>query len=226
MPELSLPAPHLVIGRDHYMSTTKAWTSILSAQLAVIDDAVSLLTLLESVTTDLTDQATGFTPAPDDVTLSFSGTIVIPTATRGTNHIADDTSVEFTATVGAATVTITDDGNGVLADVGDTVAGTIDYDTGAWTLVFDAGSEPDDGSDITVDYTYYCVFGATDIQGVWLYPSADIRATYDGVTAPTASTGMLLKEGESIFLAAQPALISKMQVITTTTANLDIEVLV
>lgn len=226
MPELSLPAPSLVIGRDHYMSTTKAWTSILSAQLAVTSQAASLLTLLEGVTTDLTDQATGCTPAPDDVTLSFSGTIVIPTATRGTNHIADDSSVEFTATVGAAPLAITDDGNGVLADVGDTVAGTIDYATGAWTLVFDAGSEPDTGSDIVVDYTYYCVFGATDIQGVWLYPSADIRATFDGVTAPTTATGILLKEGEAIFLSAQPSLIGKMQVITATTANLDVEVLI
>lgn len=225
MPELSLPALNLVVGRDHYMSTTKAWVSILSAQLTVTSQAASLLTLLEGVTTDLTDQATGCTPAPNGSIKSFSGTIVIPTAAKGTNHIAEDSSVEFTATVGTNPVAITDDGDGALT--GTNVTGTINYATGAWTLVWGGGGNgPDNSSTIVVDYTYYCVFGATDIQGLWLYPAADIRATYDGVTAPTASTGILLKEGESIFLSAQPALISKMQVITSTTALLDIEVLV
>jgi len=66
-------------------------------------------------------------------------------------------SVTFTVTIGAADYEIPDDGDGALfltdvALTGD-VTGTIDYVTGAWTLVFVAGDEPDDTTDILVDYS-------------------------------------------------------------------------
>jgi len=219
MPELSLPAPSLVVGRDHYMSRAKAWTSILSAQLTVTVQAATLRSLLESVTVSLTDQATGCYPVPNSSVKSFSGTIVLP---KAYTQILDDTSVTFTATVGTNPVSITDDGDGALT--GTNVTGTIDYATGAWTLVWSTGA-PDTGSTITVDYTYYYVFGAEDIQGVWLYPAGDLRATFDGVTAPTAGTGIVLKGEEGLFLAAQPGLIGQMQLIAGGSVLLDVEVL-
>lgn len=72
---------------------------------------------------------------------SFSGTLA--------NKLSIPGSIEMTATVGAAVVTITDNGEGVLS--GDGVTGTINYTTGAWTLEFDTA--PDDTTDITADYT-------------------------------------------------------------------------
>jgi phage tail-like protein len=55
-----------------------------------------------------------------------------------------------TAVVDTATVAITDDGVGGLSGTG--VTGTIDYETGAWTLSF--SSAPDNHTNIVFNYTY------------------------------------------------------------------------
>jgi hypothetical protein len=59
-------------------------------------------------------------------------------------------SVVVTATVGAATVTITDDGAGVLSDVGGTNTGTINYATGAIDLNY--ATAPDNATNVTVTW--------------------------------------------------------------------------
>jgi hypothetical protein len=61
-----------------------------------------------------------------------------------------ESSVTFTATVGGASVSITDDGLGALS--GTDVTGTLDYVTGAWTLVFETA--PDIDENITCTYQY------------------------------------------------------------------------
>lgn len=72
---------------------------------------------------------------------SFSGNLA--------NKLSIPGSIEMTATVGAAAVTITDNGKGVLS--GDGVTGTINYTTGAFSLEFDTA--PDNATDITANYT-------------------------------------------------------------------------
>ena len=67
------------------------------------------------------------------------------------NIAVQPTSVTITATVSASSVDITDDGGGVLSDSGSTVSGTIDYESGE--VVLDFTTAPDNGSNITTDYT-------------------------------------------------------------------------
>ena len=82
----------------------------------------------------------------------FSGTLA--------HHPIVTDSLTITATMTApATVTITDDlfgtpGDGILQDADPaTVTGTIDYDTGDWTLDFGA-TGPDADTDITATYNH------------------------------------------------------------------------
>jgi hypothetical protein len=58
-------------------------------------------------------------------------------------------SLSLTATVGAAEVTATDDGNGAIT--GD-FSGVIDYTTGVYTLVF--GTAPDNATNVVADYNH------------------------------------------------------------------------
>jgi phage tail sheath protein FI len=91
---------------------------------------------------------------PDGVLLTFSSADVDGAVIANTP--IHPGSVLFTVTIGATEYEIPDDGEGVLTltDPGltGTVTGTVDYDTGAWTLTFVAGDEPDDTTDILVDY--------------------------------------------------------------------------
>ena len=99
-------------------------------------------TLAETISTD-----------PNDVLVSFSD------ADAGGSVFANlpitPSSIDITATIGAADFQITDDGLGVLAGTGPTgaIAGTIDYATGEWTIDFDASDPPDDTTDLVADYS-------------------------------------------------------------------------
>lgn len=79
--------------------------------------------------------------SPDGIETSFTGTLSGKTTVPG--------SVEVTATVGASEVIISDDGKGNLS--ADGVTGTVDYDSGDFSLTFTTA--PDDASNLTADYT-------------------------------------------------------------------------
>lgn len=215
MPELNLPAPALVVGRDHYASRAKAWTSIRSAQVAATTTATKLRTLLAAEENAYTSSPAEAKPAPNGAAQAFSGVIELTPYTK-----LKGTSITLTATVSAAPVEITDNGSGVLA--GTNVTGVIDYDTGAWSVTWSTGA-PDDATTMTVDYTEFYNFGVNDIMGLWLYPESDIRATFDGVTNPTADFGILI--AEAIFLTGQPGLIGNM-IVYGDSVNISLEIMV
>lgn len=201
MPELNLPPQHLVVGRDHYADRAKAWTSVRSAVITATTTATNIRTLLQAEENAYTDAAVAPTPLPDGAAVSFKGEIAL------TDHTEiEDGSVTLTATVGSAPVNITDSG-GVLS--GTNVTGTIDYETGAWVVTWSTGA-PDDASVMVVDYTEFFNFAVGDIKGLWFYPEAGVRATFDGVTEPTAGTGILISE--AIFLTGQSGLIGNMMI--------------
>ena len=200
----------LVVGRDHYAARPeKFWISCVSATVTVVDSAAkSLETLVEEVVKqDVTDEVV---VAGDGTTLEFSGTIAI------LDEVNDEviekitpSSITFTATIGAAGVDITDDGEGALAGTG--VTGTIDYDTGDYTLVFTTA--PDDETDVVVDYTTSWLY-PSNVSGVWLTVADDINATFSGLQDPTATSGITLTTTTPLFLLAQPHLVSNAKFIS------------
>ena len=105
---------------------------------------------------------------PDGVLTNFSGTVTLTA-----KYIKPGTFIT-TATVGAASIVTTDNGAGVLAGTG--VTGTINYATGAWTLIY--GTAPDDTTDITFTYSYITVSpvqvtaastGVAGVAGILIY---------------------------------------------------------
>jgi phage tail sheath protein FI len=106
-----------------------------------------------SVTGEIADST------PDGSKSSFSGQL--------TQRPVIVHSITMSATLhDDSTVTITDNGEGVLT--GTTVSGTITYSTGEWTLVF-TGDEPKDTTDITASYLFEvdgATFTATS-EGEW-----------------------------------------------------------
>jgi len=77
----------------------------------------------------------------DGTTTSFSGNLA--------NNALHSSSLTVHYTIGGTGYDATDDGNGNIS--GTDCTGTIDYDTGAYTLDF--STAPDNGTDITADYT-------------------------------------------------------------------------
>lgn len=194
------------------------WTSLISTQLSVLTAAKTLSELLAANDTDVVDEVV---VAADGTTMSFSGTLAPHTTIPRTSEIEDGDSVTFTATVSAGGVDITDAATpGILA--GTNCTGTIDYETGEWTLVFTV-TAPDNATNIVVDYTWFFVL-PTIAQGLWMYPAGDVRATFSENGVPTASTGMLI--GEAVFLAGQRGLIANASFIAGSTTLLDVEVMV
>ena len=86
----------------------------------------------------------------DGSTTSFSGTLV--------HHPVKASTVAIHYTISSTAYTATDDGNGNIS--GTECTGTINYDTGAWSLTFNIA--PDDTTDITADYDYQTTYTATD----------------------------------------------------------------
>lgn len=102
------------------------WGTLTENEIPIVDDIVDT--------------------TPDAVETSFGGFTayypVIAGTVSGNSWTPDDPP--------GTTVTFTDDGLGVLGGTG--VAGTIDYDTGAWTLVFD--TPPTDEAEIKMSYSF------------------------------------------------------------------------
>jgi phage tail-like protein len=81
------------------------------------------------------------------------------------------TGVTFTVTISGSPVDVIDtDAEGVLSAEG--IIGVIDYLTGVWWLDFDSGYEPDNGTDIVVDYDYSLEVPPCDRSGVFPRGSA------------------------------------------------------
>jgi len=191
-----------------------AWNSLISDTLVVTTTAQTLEELLNASDHDVVDEVVDSTP--DGVLMAFSGTL----APHPYFFVEDNDTVEFTATVGTAPIAITDVTTpGILA--GTNVTGTIDYTTGEWTLVFTV-TAPDDASDIVADYTWFYTLPPT-VNGLWMYPESEVRATFSANNTPTTATGIPLTE--PIFLAGQPNLIAAAQFIAGASVDLSVEVL-
>ena len=148
--------------------------------------------------------------------MEFSGTL----AAHSYFFVEDNDSVTFTATVSAGGVDITDVTTpGILA--GTNVTGTIDYITGEWTLVFTV-TAPDVSTNIVADYTWFYTLPPT-VNGLWMYPESEVRATFSVDNTPTAATGIPLTD--PIFLAGQPNLIAAAQFIAAAPVDLSVEVM-
>jgi hypothetical protein len=191
-----------------------AWNSLISDTLSVTTTAQTLEELLNAKDHDVVDEVAA---AADGVTMEFSGTL----APHPYFFIEDNDSVTFTATVSAGSVDITDVTTpGILA--GTNCTGTIDYVTGEWTLVFTV-TAPDDATNIVVDYTWFYTLPPT-VNGLWMYPESEVRATFSASNTPTTATGIPLTE--PILLAGQPNLIAAAQFIAAGTTDLSVEVMV
>ncbi len=206
-----------VVASHYGARPNAAWNSVISTQLTVLSaSAKSLSELLAAKETGVVDEVAA---AADGVTLSFSGTLDPHSSTPRTVEVKVST-ITFTATVGASGVDITDDGNGALS--GANCTGTIDYVTGAWTLVF-TGTAPDNSTNIVVDYTWFFTL-PIKAQGLWLSPGGDIRVTFSPNGAPTGTSGILIYE--AIMLAGQRNLILQASFIAAADTALDVEIMV
>lgn len=190
-----------------------AWNSLISDTLVVTTAAQTLEELLNASDHDVTDEIVA---AADGTTLSFSGTL----APHIYFFVEDNDTVNFTATVSAGSVDITDVATpGILA--GTNCTGTIDYITGEWTLVFTV-TAPDNSTNIVVDYTWFYTLPPT-VNGLWTYPESEVRATFSPNNTPTVATGIPITE--AIFLAGQPNLIAAAQFIAGGDVNFSVEVM-
>lgn len=210
-------ADPLVIGRDHYADAHNPmaeWTSIISATLTVPTSEKTLAQLLLAAETTETDEVLGTSAT---ATLEYSGTVAPHPYMKIVAGTFDITFIRA-----AGDVVLLDQGDGTLV-VGSDV-GTIDYETGEWTITLD--SAPDDSEQIDATYDWSFVVPSTvTIRSLWMVPGAadEIYATYSEDGVPTASTGLLLSEG--VFLSNQPELIANAKFLGNDTA-LDVEVMI
>ena len=211
-------ADPLVIGRDHYVDVhapVEKWESIISAQLTVPASVKTLAELLLAFVTTETDEVLGTSAT---ATLTYSGTVA---PHPYMNVIAGTFDITFIRAAGD--VVLADQGDGTLSVGAD--VGTIDYETGAWTITLD--SAQDDAEQIDVTYNWGHVVPSTvTIQSIWMIPTGaadEIFVTYSEDGVPTAATGLLLSEG--VFLSGQPELIANATFIGSDTL-MDVEVMI
>lgn len=189
----------------------RKFESVISTEITVLTAAKTLDELLINEETAVVDEDTGV--APDGVTWWFAGVI-----SPHPEMQIKPTTVEFTS----ATLTVNDDGNGNLSAAG--VTGTIDYDTGAWTISCDAA--PPVGANWVVDYTWRFRLPAK-VNGLWLTPAGDVRATFAPGDSPTSSTGTLIAANELFdLLLGQPTMIKDAKFIAAASTVVSIDVLV
>jgi hypothetical protein len=230
----------LVVGRDHYMSRVKNWRSLMGFAVDIANTAA--LTFLDLVKASglFSCEADGVALAGSDgVETTFSGNIFTSgaflragePATADPNYpvliIPESITLAFTDNVAWAE-NVTDDGAGVLTgDAGTPASGTVDYETGEWTVTFNDTPPPED-SVYDINASLYYAFEEGDIQGLWIAPitaDAVVYATFDGVTLPEPdNSGIPITE--PMFLAAQPNLIFNMQVIADDNPHVWFELLV
>jgi len=143
------------------------------------------LTLSFTVTSNPITLFTG-----DGSTTSFQGNAGITKITPDTIHIS-------VTLLGDSPVIITDDGNGNLEDdsaLG--VSGTVDYETGAYSLVFPVGSEPSSSAELQCFFT---AVGDDDAEGniTGVYIDSGMVDYETGVV--TFTTTNVVKNGTQIF---------------------------
>ena len=143
------------MARASLETTTKSFPGFIYTNEGLVQDTVTVSTSgvsngysagtvitdggVKYATTDVSDEVIG---SGDGTTKTFSGFLDHAKIVPG--------SVSITATVGASTVTATDDGNGYISGTG--VSGHIDYASGYYVLEYDTA--PDNGTNITADYKY------------------------------------------------------------------------
>lgn len=128
----------------------KADQGTLPVGLIVTKDANALLVPYAEVADEVlgTGEAAA-TAVADEVMGAGDGSVKIFHGALA-NGDAEPGSVAVEATVGAATVAMSDDGAGGLA--GAAGAGTINYATGVFSLIF--GTAPDNSTNVTADYNH------------------------------------------------------------------------
>jgi len=122
------------------------------------------------------------------VAITVTDEVTYSVASAGLIHVSGDLTyswmfpdVTFTVTIGASPVDVTDVGEeGVLLAEG--ITGVIDYLTGHWWLDFEAGYEPDNGTDIVVDYKYSTEIPPCDRSG--LFPRGSSELPFPHVRDP------------------------------------------
>lgn len=137
---------------------------------------------VSSETVVLSTSTTGVTNVPsmpgpgeslgtgDGIEDSFNGTLTNTQVVRNT------------LTILAGGVTATDDGSGVLTGT-DVDSGSIDYDTGAWSITYDA--PPGDGTPITANYSY----GKWSFTGTLADPAVDpLSLTFSATVGSSTKT--------------------------------------
>lgn len=105
----------------------------------VLDDTTISDETVDSSPTGATSVSGESLGTGDGSTTTFSGTL------------SNTPVVRQTLTITAGSVTATDDGSGSLSGTG-VSSGSINYDTGAWSITYDTA--PADGTSITADYDY------------------------------------------------------------------------
>jgi hypothetical protein len=190
--------------------SVRGFKSVISLQISVGTTAQTLEEILLADETIVTDEDTGV--AVDGTTWWFTGTI----QPHSQMEIKPGT-VEFTS----ATLTLVDDGLGKLSGTGAT--GTIDYSTGTWTIVADV--TPPVGANWVVDYTWFYVL-PEKVNGLWMYPAGDLRATFSSESTPTTAVGIPILGTELFELLGQPSLIRDAKFIAGASTDVDIEVFV
>ncbi len=119
----------------------------------------------------------------DGATTTFSGTL------------SNSPVVRNTLTITAGSVTATDDGSGNLTGTG-VSSGSINYDTGAWSITY--SSAPSNGTSITADYDY----GKWKFSGTLAHPKVDpssvtFTATVGGSSKTATDDGSGSLSGDS-----------------------------
>ena len=205
------------VGADKYVDhhgPNPEYTSLISAQVTVPAASTTLAALLLAAET--TETAEVIDVGETGVAV-YSGTV----APHPVMKIVAGT-FEITIPVAVGDVTLTDGGVGVLANGAD--VGTIDYETGAWTVTADSTVE--DGENVLVTYDWsYVVPTATPAQALWVTPGAadEIFSTWSEDGVPTAATGILISE--AMYIAGQPDMIENSKFFGSNTL-MDVEVLI
>jgi len=115
--------------------------NLVVAEYDSVNDEFINTAVLKTANNQYTGESIG---SGDGSTTSFSHTLAHPPILKN--------SLTLHYTIGGTAYTATDDGNGNLT--GDHISGTINYETGELSFTFDTA--PDNGTDITADYTERC----------------------------------------------------------------------
>jgi hypothetical protein len=213
------------------MTRVKGWTSLLSTYVVVGTTAKTLNELLDTIGPFDYGNTGIDVPTADGVEDTFTGNLF--TQGSAPSNVNSDYTVRITpgsvimAFSGTAwSESVSDDGSGVLGGDGTPAAvGTIDYDTGEWSITFDTNLPPADAEfDLTVTANYQFALG--EINGLWMTPAGDMYGSFDGVNEPDQANSRGILISESMMISGQAGLISNMQLQASADTELWVELLV